>query len=210
MGTKCRNQVFYVWLVHLHSICAKYGLLTWVTPNNDIRKCLFDMQRSWTKNAFWDVNNKKWRKWCKFFLLSYLIILMPYLCSQGSPNVQIKYFMFDGSIYRLFVLNTDWEHDFLQMMILVYVCSTCSVVELKTLFEVWKARSDVNGVYWFHFSYSINVLALDVTFQYAHNRHQLSKSSSVCLIGVYWFHFCCLITVLAHVIKLDCDHNWYQ
>jgi hypothetical protein len=24
------------------------------------------MQHGSTKNAFWDVNNKKWRKWCKF------------------------------------------------------------------------------------------------------------------------------------------------
>jgi hypothetical protein len=41
------------------------------------------MQRSWTKNAFWDVNNKKWPKWCKFLLLSYLITLRAYLCHNG-------------------------------------------------------------------------------------------------------------------------------
>jgi hypothetical protein len=34
------------------------------TPNNDIGTCLLDMQRSWIKDAFWDVNNKKWLKWC--------------------------------------------------------------------------------------------------------------------------------------------------
>jgi hypothetical protein len=28
--------------------------------------CLFDMKHRWTINAFWDVSNKKWRKWCKF------------------------------------------------------------------------------------------------------------------------------------------------
>jgi hypothetical protein len=66
LGTKCRNQVFYVWLFDLQSICAIHGLETWLSPNNDIRMCLFDMQHSWTKNAFWEVDNKKWRKWCKF------------------------------------------------------------------------------------------------------------------------------------------------
>jgi hypothetical protein len=66
MVTKCSNQVFYVWMVDLHTICAKYWLLTWLTPNNDIRKCLFVMQRCWIKNAFWVLNNKKWRKWYKF------------------------------------------------------------------------------------------------------------------------------------------------
>jgi hypothetical protein len=55
----------YVWLVDLETICTKYGLETRFSPN-DIRKFMLDMQRSWTQNAFWDVHNKKWRKWCKF------------------------------------------------------------------------------------------------------------------------------------------------
>jgi hypothetical protein len=74
-----------------------------------------------------------------FFHLSYLITLTVYLCSQWAPNVQIKYFMCDLSIYRLFVLNRCWKRDSLQMMIIVYICSTCSVVELKTHFETWIA-----------------------------------------------------------------------
>jgi hypothetical protein len=64
--TKCPNQVFYLWLVDLETICAKYDLETWFAPNDVIRKCLFDMKHGWTKHAFWDVNNKKWRWWCKF------------------------------------------------------------------------------------------------------------------------------------------------
>jgi hypothetical protein len=89
-------------------------------------------------NAFWDLNNKKWRKWCKFVSTFYLITLMAYLCSQCTPKVQIKYFMFDCSIYRQFVLNRGWKRDTLQIMILVYVCSKCSEVELKTHFQSWK------------------------------------------------------------------------
>jgi hypothetical protein len=83
------------------------------------------------------------------FLLSYLITLTTYLCSQCAPIVQIKYFMFDWSIYRLFVLNRCWKRDSLEMMIFVYVCSTSSVVELKTRLESW---NEVNGVYASHIS----------------------------------------------------------
>jgi hypothetical protein len=64
------------------------------------------------------------------------------MCSQWAPNIQINYFIFDWSIYRLFVLNTIWEHDYLKMMIFVYVCSPSSLVEMKTLFETWIARSE--------------------------------------------------------------------
>jgi hypothetical protein len=42
------------------------------------------MQHSWTKNGFWDVNNKKWRKWCKLLLIPYLITLRAYLCHNGN------------------------------------------------------------------------------------------------------------------------------
>jgi hypothetical protein len=85
-----------------------------------------------------------------FFHLSYLITLMAYLCSQRTPNVQIKYFMFDWSIYRLFALNTVWKRDSIQIMIFVNVCSTWSMVELKTRFETWITRNDVIGVSSFH------------------------------------------------------------
>jgi hypothetical protein len=65
--TKCPSLVFYVWFVDLHTSWAKFVLETWFPPNDDIRKCLFGMKNSWTKNAFWEVNNKKWRKLCVCF-----------------------------------------------------------------------------------------------------------------------------------------------
>jgi hypothetical protein len=67
--------------------------------------CYFDMQRSWTKNELWAVNNMKCRKWCKFFSPFNLIILTTYLCLQWAPNIHFMYFIFDWSIYRLLVLN---------------------------------------------------------------------------------------------------------
>jgi hypothetical protein len=73
--SKYPNQVFYVWMVNLQPICAKYGLDTWFFTIDDFRKCLLDMKHSWPKNAFWDVNNKKWRKWRNFVSLSYLMTL---------------------------------------------------------------------------------------------------------------------------------------
>jgi hypothetical protein len=117
------------------------------------------------------------------FLLSYVITLMAFLCSQWAPYVQINYFMFDWSIYKLFVLNRGWKRDWLQMMIFVYVRTTCSVVELKTRFETWIASNEVNGVYWFHYYYLITDLALVVKLICAHNGHQISKSNILYVIG---------------------------
>jgi hypothetical protein len=82
LGTTCPNQVFYVWLVDLQDICAKLGLKSWLSPNDDIRICSHDMQRSWNKNAIWKLNSKKWRKWCILFSFSYLITVWDNLCSQ--------------------------------------------------------------------------------------------------------------------------------
>jgi hypothetical protein len=85
---------------------------------------------------------------------------LTYMCSQLVPIVQISYFMIDCSIYRLYVLymglkrdslrifalNTGRKQDLLEIKIFVYVCSTCSLVEIKTHFETWMAWNDVNGV----------------------------------------------------------------
>jgi hypothetical protein len=60
------------------------------------------------------------------------------------------YFMFDWSIYRLFVLNRCWKLDSLQMMIFVNVCSNEAWLILKTRFETWITRNVVNGVSLFH------------------------------------------------------------
>jgi hypothetical protein len=107
---------------------------------------LLVMEYVWTKNAFWDVNNKKWRKWYSFVSPFLFNTLMAYLSSQNTSIVKIKYFMFDWAIYRLFVLNTSWKRDSQQMMIFVNFCSTWSMVELKTRFETWIIRNDVNAV----------------------------------------------------------------
>jgi hypothetical protein len=211
------------------------------SPKNDISICLLDMNLSWTKNAFWDVNKKKWCKWCLFvslflfndtyglpvitmntkcpnqvfnvwlvdlqticanrcwkrdsvqmmifvnicslwsqvelktrfetwitrnvlngvslFNLYYLKKLMAYLCSQWIPNVQIKYFMFDCSIYSLFVLNRGSKRDSLQIKLFVYVSSTWKLVELKMRFETWITRNYLNGVRLFHLSYLLTLMA---------------------------------------------------
>jgi hypothetical protein len=145
--TKCPNQVFFDSLVDLQTICAKYELETWFSPNEDICKNLIDMKHGSTKNAFWNVYNKKWCKWFKFDHLSYLITLIAYLCLQRTANAQINYFMLDWSLYTLFVLNRGWKHDSLQIMIFLYVCSTRNIFELKKRFETWITRDDVNGVF---------------------------------------------------------------
>jgi hypothetical protein len=93
------------------------------------------------------------------FHLSYLMTLMAYLCSQSTPNVQIKYFMFDWSIYRLFVLNRCWKRHSLQIMIFAYVRSTWDTFTPKTRFDTWIARNDVNGVSLFHLSNLITLMA---------------------------------------------------
>jgi hypothetical protein len=82
--------------------------------------------------------------------ISYLITVMAYLWSQWTPNVQIKCFMFDWSIYRLFVLYTAWKRDSHQMMKFVNVCWTWSMVRMKTRFETWLTRNDVSLFYFFY------------------------------------------------------------
>jgi hypothetical protein len=36
---------------------------------------------------------------------------LAYFCSPWTPNVEIKYYMYDWLIYGLFVLNTGWKRD---------------------------------------------------------------------------------------------------
>jgi hypothetical protein len=114
---------------------------------------------------------------------SYLITLMAYLCSQRTPNVQINYFMFDWSTYRLLVLNTGWKCDSQQMVIFVNICSTCSVVELKKQFETFIAINEINGVHLYHFYYIVTVLKLVTYLTSAHNGYQLSKSVILWMIS---------------------------
>jgi hypothetical protein len=157
MGTKCRNQVFYVWLVDLQTICIKYGVETWFSPNDDFRICLFDKQHSRTKNAFWILNYKKWRKMCKFVLLILFknISGLPVLrMGTKCPNQVFYVWLVDLQTIALNtgrnVIRSKWWYS--------YVCSTFSVVELKTRFETWITRNDVNDVNLFLFSYLITLM----------------------------------------------------
>jgi uncharacterized membrane protein len=163
-------------------------LYSQTTPNIQIKYFMFDWSiysqfeliRFWKRDAFqimifvyvcstWGIVELKTRfqKWItrndvngvSLFNFSYLITLMGYLCSQWTPNVQIKYFIFDWSIYRLFVLNEVWKPNFLQIMIFVIVCSRWSIVEIKSRFETWIRRSDMNGVSLFNLPYYITLMA---------------------------------------------------
>jgi hypothetical protein len=67
--------------------------------------------------------------------------------------------MFDWSNYRLFVVNRGWKLVSLEIMIFVYVASTWNLVELKTRFETWVKRNDVNGGSLFQLSYLITLMA---------------------------------------------------
>jgi hypothetical protein len=147
-------------MIVLLTICAKLVLETWPSPYNDIRNCLLGMRLYWTKARFetWitrnDVNG------LNLFHLSYLITLMAYLCSQMEPKNQIKYSMFDWLIYGLFVLNRKWKRVSPQMMIFEMVCSTWSLVEIKTCLETWIRRKDENGVS----SFDISFLIIHMTY----------------------------------------------
>jgi hypothetical protein len=140
-----RNQVFYVWLVDLHTICANYVLETSLCPNDDIRKCLLDMKRGSNKNTLWNVNKKEWLKWFKMvqpFLFNNIYFLPVLTMDTKCPN---KVF------YDCLVINGAWNLVFLQIMIFGNVCSTEGVVELNTRFETWITRNDLSCVSFFTF-----------------------------------------------------------
>jgi hypothetical protein len=175
VGSNRPNQVCYVRLFDLQTKYSKYTLVTWLLPNDDIRICLLDMQISWTKHAIWNLNRKKWRKWWKLVSISLFNNCFgaghyAYMWSQWAPTFETMFCMFELSIYKLFVLNSSWKLDSQQMVLLLYLCSSWSVVDLQTRFKTWKARNDVNGVYWFHFSYLITVW-----LTCAHNGHHMSN-----------------------------------
>jgi hypothetical protein len=90
------NQVFYVTLLALQTICAKLGLKTWFTQNNVIRIYLHVMQISWTKNAIWNLNSKKWRKWCtlvSLFLYNNSLRLPVFTMGTTCPKSSILCFI---------------------------------------------------------------------------------------------------------------------
>jgi phage anti-repressor protein len=117
------------------------------------------MHRSWTKISCWTLNSKNWREWCilaSFDLFNICFALPVLTLGTTCPN---KYFMFHWSIYSIFMLNKAWKRDSLQMIIFVNACSTFSLVELKTSFETWITRNNLNGINLFHLSYLITLVA---------------------------------------------------
>jgi hypothetical protein len=101
----------------------------------------------------------------KLFHLYYLITLMAFLCSQWSPNVQIKYFMFNWSIYRLLVLNKGWKRDSLQ--ITVFVCffdmkpSWTKNVFWDVNNKKWRKWCKFDSPFLFNYTYVFPVLTKD-------------------------------------------------
>jgi hypothetical protein len=141
---------------------------------------LFVLNRGWKRvylqimifvydSSTWDIVELKmrfesWITWndlngVGLFHLSYVISHIAYLFSQRTPHVKGEYFMFDWSIYTRFVLNRRWKHDYLEIVVMVNVCSQRSIVELKTLFETSITSYDVNGVSLVHFSHLIILMA---------------------------------------------------
>jgi hypothetical protein len=166
-GWITRNDVNGVTKFHLSYLIKRMAYLSsqW-TPNVQIKYFMFD----WSIYGLF-VLNRAWKPVSlqimifvymvnggSLFQLSYLITLMAYLCSQLT-SVQIMYLMFNWSNYRLFVLNKGWKRVSLQIMLFVYICSKWGIVDLKTNFETWITRNDVNGVGLFHLSYLITLMA---------------------------------------------------
>jgi hypothetical protein len=193
---KTRNDANGVRLFHLSYLITVIAYLSYQrTPNVQNKYFMYDwsiyillmVNTSWKRDSLqmaifekicstWSIVELKTRfeTWItridvsgvSLFHLSYLITIIVYLCSQCTPHVQIMYFMFGYSIYRLFVLNRGWKRDSLQMMIYVNVCSTWCMVELKTRFETWITRNDVNGVSLFHLPY---IITLKLSSQWIQN-----------------------------------------
>jgi hypothetical protein len=101
-----------------------------------------------------------------FVHLYYLITLMAYLCSQWTTNVQIKFFMFDWSIYSLFVLNRSCKRKFLQIMIFEYVWSAKKISWTKNAFwnmnnKKWCKWCKVVSSFLFNNSYALTVITMN-------------------------------------------------
>jgi hypothetical protein len=152
-GYQCPNQVFYDWLKLIRC---------WKRDSRQIMIVL-NVASTWSIVKL-NVRSVTWIAWnvvngISLYHVSYLITLMASLCTQRTFKVQIKYFMFECSIYRLFVTNRCSKRDSLQILIFEYVCSAWGIIELKTHFDTWITRKVVNGVSLFHLSYLITLMA---------------------------------------------------
>jgi hypothetical protein len=178
-------------------------------PNNFIRICVLAMKHSWTKSAFWDVNNKKWHKWAKFVSPSLFKDTYGLPVLAKAPNIKIKYFMFDWSIYTLLVLNTGWKRESLQMKIFVNVCSTWNIFEIKTRLETWINRNVVNCVSFFHLSYLITLMAY-LCSQWTPNEQikYFMFDWSICKLFVLNRGWKCTLQIMIFVCFLDEKRSW--
>jgi hypothetical protein len=157
MDTKHPTQLFYVWLVDPHNICTKHGLEAWFSRNNDIRIYLLDINHSRTKNAFWDVSNTKWRKWCKFvspFLFNNNYGLSALTTHTKWPN-EVLYVLLDD--FHTICAKQELEkrlspNNEIRICLLV-------IFQLKTRLEMWITGNYVHGVTLFYLSYIITLMA---------------------------------------------------
>jgi hypothetical protein len=137
------------------------------------------MRHSWTKNAFWNLNTKKWLNgvFCIqfYYLITSLSQGIKLTCAHNGHQLFKSRFYFWLVHLQAICAKYGLETWFPPNDDIRIFCSTCSVVEVKTLFETWRARNDVIGVYWFHLSYLItvlafllclNVLTMDTNFRY--------------------------------------------
>jgi hypothetical protein len=130
------------------------------------------MRHSWIKIAFWEVKTRNDVNCVSLFKLSYLIKIIAYLCSQRTPNIQIKYLDLIDLCTDYFCYIGAGKVSLYKMVLFVYECSRWSIVQLKKRFETWITRNDVNGVSLFHLSYLITLMA-----HLKSQRTQMSKSS---------------------------------
>jgi hypothetical protein len=149
--TNCRSQVFmfhssiYI-LFALNSACKRDCLLMMIFVNVCSTWIMVELNtrfETWiTRN---DVNG------VILFHLSYLITLMAYLRSQSTPIVQIKYFTFDWSIYRILLLNRGCKRNTLTKDWFSYCFFVMKHSWNNTRFEASITRNDVNSVSCFTF-----------------------------------------------------------
>jgi hypothetical protein len=139
-------------------------------PNDDIRKCLLDIKHCWTKNAFWDVNNKKWRKWCKFnspFLFNNICGLPLLAMDTKCPNqVFCVWLVVLETIYAKYWLETWFppNDDIPKFFLVMKNGSTknaCWGVNNMELRKWWKFVS----TFFFNNTYALPVLTMNTNVQ---------------------------------------------
>jgi hypothetical protein len=106
---------------------------TWITRIDVRGVCLFNLQYLITQMAYLILNGYQISKSSILFFISRYT---DYLCQVGSGNV----------------IRSKW-------WLIVNVCSTWSMVQLKTRFSTWIIRNEVYGICLMHLSYLITFMA---------------------------------------------------